>query len=174
MKFKVYVQRQGRLITLWDARRTRTGLYFHGLHGHDSYMTYHENGEYWIRSGRTKMVKKRRPPLADLKGAYTLSTGTFTILAPQPSDRVVESTQLRGEDIVVEYSGIFGAEVILSDSPLQLEAIPSRVNSQLFVKANLAPVITFEFFENPTNVLPSNRFPVPPISAMTFDEHERI
>src|SRR5262245_45498362 len=108
-------------------------------------MSYHEDGAYWSRFGYTKTVKKRRTPLAELKGAYTLSTGTFTILAPMPTDPIADSVQLRQEDIVVEYPGIFGGEVILSDQVPELEPMPSRVNSQVFVKQHMAPVITFEF-----------------------------
>jgi len=173
MKFKVYAKKQGRLVTLWDVRRTPTGLYFHGSHG-PSYMSYHQDGAYWTRSGHTKMAKKRRTPLAELKGAYTLSTGTFTILAPMPTDPIADSVQLRSEDIVVEYPGIFGAEVILSDIVPTLEAIPSRANTQVFTKQNVAPIVRFEFFENPANELQIGRYPAPPVMALTFDAKERI
>jgi hypothetical protein len=173
MKFKVYAKRHGRLVTLWDVRRTPTGLYFHGSRG-PSYMSYHEDGAYWTRSGHTKMAKKRRTPLAELKGAYTLSTGTFAILAPMPTDPIADGVQLRNEDIVVEYPGIFRAEVILSDAVPTLEPIPSRANTQVFIIENIAPIVTFEFFENPTIELQIDRFPVPPVMALTFDANERI
>lgn len=173
MKFKVFVKRRGKLFTLWDIQRTPTGLYFHDRTNPKSYMTYHEDGAYWDRSGRARIVKKRRPPLADLKGTYTLSTATFNILAPLPTDRVAEGVQLRSNDIVVEYPGIFGAEVILSDQVQQLEPMSSRVNSKVF-PVQYMPIIMFEFFDNPTNTMPAARFPSPPVMAMIFDGRGRI
>jgi hypothetical protein len=175
VNFRVYVRKQGTLIKLWDIRRTPTGLYFQGERG-PSYVTYHEDGAYWSRAGTLRMVRKRRPPLASLQGPYTFSTGTFTILAPSLNDRKESDVRLRPEDIVVdEYPYIFGAELILSDTVPHLELMAERPNSQVFTKPNLTPVITFEFFDNPMNMLPIGRFPDVPTLDMAFhDEDKRI
>jgi hypothetical protein len=107
-------------------------------------------------------------------GQSTLHAPFHEIFAPSPNDPMEYEVHLRLKDIVIEYPPIFGAELILSKTVPQLEPMPARINSRVFIKQNLTPVITFEFFENPTNVLPIGRFPDVPILAMTFDEHERI
>jgi hypothetical protein len=106
------------------------------------------------------MVKKRREPLATLEGPYTLSVMTGIIIAPMPDDRNADD-KLRDGDIVVDYRANFGLEIILSDRELELKPMPNKTNSQVIVKPSLKPVITFEFFDNPTNVLPTGRFSGP-------------
>ncbi len=175
MKFAVYTRRNDRLVRLYQINRTPAGLYFNNVSGGSpSYITYHEDGAYWTRLGRTKGVKKRREPLASLTGPYTLSTMTGTIIAPMPTDRRVADVQLRTEDIVVDLPNPFGAEVIISPREVNLDPLPERVDSQVFVKRNLAPVLTFEFFGNPTNTLQVGRFPSPPVYKISFEAGERI
>ncbi len=176
MKFSVYTLKNVRLVPLYRINRTPAGLYFNNVSGGGpSYTTYHEDGAYWGRVGHAKAVKKRREPLSSLIGPYTLSTMTGTILAPRPGDRKAADVQLRAEDIVVDLPNPFGAEIIISAQEVTLEPLPDRVDSQVFVKSNLTPIIlTFEFFGNPTNTLQVGRFPSPPIYKMTFEANERI
>src|SRR6266487_1574892 len=125
LKFSVYAKKQDRLVRLFEINRTPTGLYFNDVRGSSpSYVTYHEDGAYWVRVRRIKAVKKRREPLASLTGAYTLSTMLANIYAPMPNDRRADDAQIRTEDIVVEYPGNFGVEVILSDKEIELEPLP--------------------------------------------------
>ena len=175
MKFTVYTRKNDRLVPLWKISRTPAGLYFNDVSGRGpSSTTYHEDGAYWGRFGHIKTVKKRREPLSSLTGPYTLSTMTGTILAPRPDSRKAADVQLRAEDIVVDLPNPFGAEIIISGQEVTLEPLPERVDSQVFVKRNLTPILTFEFFGNPTNSLPVGRFPNPPIYKMTFEANERI
>ena len=157
MNFKIYLRRFGKLIPLEKLSRTSGGLYFISPRT-GSYISYHEDGKYWIRSQGKRFVKKIRQPLSAYSGIETLSTGMIHVFGPMPDDRDEGNVPLKKEDLVIDFAGSFGIEIILSESVIQLAELPERANSRVFVK-NWTPVITIEAFELKGNAFPVDRYP---------------
>ena len=154
MKFKIYLRRFGKLIALEKLSRNSGGLYFISPRG-DDYISYHEDGRYWNRS---RFVKKIRQPLSTFVGSETLSTARINVFGPMPDDRDEGNVPLKKEDLVVDFAGSFGIEIILSESVIQLAELPERANIRVFVK-NWTPVITIEAFELKGTAFPVDRYP---------------
>ena len=133
MKFKIYLRRFGKLIALEKLSRTSRGLYFISPRT-GSYISYHEDGKYWIRSQDKRFVKKIRQPLSTFAGIETLSTAMINVFGPMPDDRDERDVPLNKEDLVIDFAGSFGIEIILSDSVIRLPELPERVNTRVFVK----------------------------------------
>lgn len=157
MKFKIYLRRFGKLIAIEKLSRTSGGLYFVSPNSRD-YISYHEDGKYWIRSQGTRFVKKIRQPLSTFTGSETLSMGMISVIGPMPDDRDEADVLLRTEDIVIDFAGTFYIEIILSESAIRLPELPERMDSRVFVKIS-KPVITVEAFQLPNNVFPADRYP---------------
>jgi hypothetical protein len=83
VKFKIYLRRFGKLIPLEKLSRTSRGLYFISPRSRD-YISYHEDGKYWIRSQEKRFVKKIRQPLSTFQGIETLSTARIKFLVRCP------------------------------------------------------------------------------------------
>jgi hypothetical protein len=176
MKFTIYAKNKYGLHRLYRINRNATGLYFNNASSRAdaSYVTYHDSGAYWVRSGRSKIIKRRRPPLNELRGAYTLSIATNYIDPDTTPARPNESVQVREHDIVVEYLSGFCCEIILADDIVELEPLSSRSASHVFVKHQLSPIMILEFFTVASNIFPQQRFPSPPINESTFEHGESI
>src|SRR5947209_15977770 len=116
MKFTIYAKNKYGLHRLYRINRNDTSLYFNSTSSRadPSYITYHESGTYWARLGRLKIIKRRRPPLNQLRGAYTLSIAMNYIDPDMTLVRPDGPVQLREDDIVVEYFSVFCCEIILS------------------------------------------------------------
>jgi hypothetical protein len=157
VKFKIYLRRFGKLIALQKLSRTSGGLYFVSPRSRD-YVSYHEDGKYWIRSRGNRFVKKIRQPLSTFSGIETLSTAIINVFGPMPDDRDEADVSLRKEDLVIDFSGNFCIEMLLSETVIRLPELPERMNSRVFV-INSKPVITVEAFELAANVFPGERYP---------------
>jgi hypothetical protein len=157
VRFKIYLRRFGKLIPIEKLSRTSGGLYFVSPRSRD-YISYHEDGKYWIRSQGKLFVKKIRQPLSTFMGTETLSKGMISVFGPMPDDRDEVDVLLRKEDIVIDFAGTFYIEIILSESAIRLPDLPERINSRVFVK-NSKPVITVEAFQLTSNVFPADRYP---------------
>jgi len=105
-----------------------------------------------------KTVKKIRQPLLSFKGAETLSVSVNTVLAPMPDDRDEGQVHVMPEDIVLDLQGNFAIEVILSAERLELLPLPQRLNSVVYIKDSVSPVIIIEAFPMSDNVFPVDRF----------------
>ena len=75
-----------------------------------------------------------------------------------PDDRDEADVSLRKEDLVIDFSGNFCIEMLLSETVIRLPELPERMNSRVFV-INSKPVITVEAFELAANVFPGERYP---------------
>jgi hypothetical protein len=158
MRLSIYLRRFGTLIKLYRLHRSPAGLYVWSLQSPD-YISWHEDGRYWIRFRGRKTVKKLRQPLRDFKGAETLSLSVNTFLAARPFDKAEGQVQLRPEEIVLALDGCFAVEVMLSESPLSLSSRPERLNAVVHARDTVHPIITVEAFPLSNNVFPSERFP---------------
>jgi hypothetical protein len=158
MRFRIYLRRFGKLIKLYKLHRNRAGLYIFSFRNKD-YVSYHEDGKYWIRSQGTRFVKKLRQPLSSFKGAETLFTSLVTILAPMPDDLNEAEGLIKVEDIVLELEGNFCVEIILSESRVELPELPARLNRAVFFKENWGPLLTIEAFQMEGNAFPIERYP---------------
>jgi hypothetical protein len=156
VKFKIYLRRFGKLIALQKLSRTSGGLYFTSPRSRD-YISYHQDGKYWIRSQGKHFVKKIRQPLCTFAGIETLSMATISVFASMPDDRDEADVSVKKEDIVIDFGGSFCVEIILSESVVRLPDLPERINARVFVK-NWKPVITVEAFEPAGNVFPTDRY----------------
>jgi hypothetical protein len=157
VNFKIYLRRFGKLIALEKLSRTSRGLYFVSPKSRD-YISYHEDGKYWIRSRGKPFVKKIRQPLSTFAGIETISMARINVFGPMPGDRDEADVSLKREDIVLEFAGTFCIEIILSESLIPLPEVPERKNTRVFVK-NWKPVITVEAFELAGNVHSADRYP---------------
>ena len=157
MKFKIYLRRFGKLIALQKLSRTSGGLYFVSPKSRD-YVSYHEDGKYWVRSQGKLFVKKIREPLSTFAGIETLSTAMINVFGPMPDDRDEANVPLKKEDLVIDFAGSFCIEIILSESVIRLSELPERINTRVFVKPS-KPVITVEAFELAGNAFPVDRYP---------------
>ena len=157
MKFKIYLQRFGRLIPIEKLSRTSGGLYFVSPRSRD-YISYHEDGKYWIRSQGKLFVKKLRQPLDTFTGTETLSKGMISVFGPMPDDRDEADVLLTKEDIVIDFAGTFYIEIILSERVIRLPDLPERINSRVFVK-DAKPFLIVEAFQLTSNVFPADRYP---------------
>jgi hypothetical protein len=158
LNFKIYLRRFGKLIAIEKLSRTSGGLYFVSPKSRD-YISYHEDGKYWIRSQGKRFVKKIRQPLSSFTGSETLSKGMISVFGPMPHDRDEADVLLRKEDIVIDFAGTFHIEIILSESVIRLPELPERINSRVFVK-NAKPVIIVEAFQLTSNVFCADRYPL--------------
>jgi len=158
MKFRIYLWRFGKLIKLYKLHRTNTGLYIFSFRSKD-YVSYHEDGKYWIRSQGRKVVKKIRQPLSSFKGMETLERSIGTILGPMPWDRDENPQHLQPEDIVIDLDGIIGIEIIISDNAITLPTLPERLNSITYIKQCRPPFLIIEVFQIASNMLQPSRFP---------------
>jgi hypothetical protein len=145
VNFKVYLRRFGKLIPIEKLSRTSGGLYFVSPRSQD-YISYHEDGKYWVRSQGKHFVKKIRQPLSSFAGIETLSMGRINVFGPMPDDRDEADVPLKKEDLVIDFVGSFCIEIILSESVIQLPELSERINTRVFIK-NWKPVITIEAFE---------------------------
>ena len=158
IKFRIYLRRFGRLVKLFKLQRSKSGIYiFSGKSA--NYISYHEDGRYWIRFGNSKPVKKLRQPLSSFKGQETLYVTCITILEPMPWDRDENSQRLQSEDIVLDLDGNFGLEVAISDNAITLPTLPERLNSITYIKQCRPPFLVIEAFQLSSNMLPPPRFP---------------
>lgn len=157
MKFTIYLRRFGKLIPLEKLSRTSRGLYFVSPKSRD-YVSYHEDGKYWVRSQGKHFVKKIRQPLSTFAGIETLSMGRISVFGPMPGDRDEADVFLRKEDLVIDFAGSFCIEIILSESVVPLPELPERLNTRVFVK-NWKPVIIVEAFELAGDAFSADRYP---------------
>jgi len=157
VNFKIYLRRFGKLIVLEKISRTAGGLHFISPRSKD-YITYHEDGKYWVRSQGRHFVKKIRQPLSTFVGIETLSTGRISILGPMPDDRDEADVSPRTEDFVVDFTGTFCTEIILAESVVQLPELPERLNTRILVK-NWKPVVIVEAFQIDGNAYSAERYP---------------
>ena len=111
MNFKIYLRRFGKLIALEKLSRTSGGLYFVSPKSRD-YISYHEDGKYWVRSQGKHFVKKIRQPLSTFAGVETLSMGRINVFGPMPGDRDEVDVPLTKEDLVIDFAGSFFIELI--------------------------------------------------------------
>src|SRR5437879_11963419 len=68
MHFKIYLRRFGKLIALQKISRTTGGIYFISPRSSSDYVSYHEDGKYWVRSRGKRFIKKLRQPLSNFVG----------------------------------------------------------------------------------------------------------
>ena len=122
------------------------------------YISYHEDGKYWVRSQGKHFVKKIRQPLSTFAGIETLSMGRINVFGPMPDDRDEAAVPLKNEDLVIDFAGSFCIEIILSENLIRLPELPERINTRVFVK-NWKPVITVEAFELAGDVYSPDRYP---------------
>jgi hypothetical protein len=161
VNFKIYLRRFGKLITIEKLNRSSRGLYFISPRSLD-YITYHEDGKYWLRSQGKRLVKKIRQPLSTFAGMETLSMARINVFGPMPDDPDETNVAVKTEDIVIDFAGSFCIETILSEHVIQLPELPERVNSKVFVK-NWNPVFTIEAFQLADGVFSADRYPTSPI-----------
>ena len=157
MNFKIYLRRFGKLIPLEKLSRTSGGLYFVSPRSRD-YISYHDDGKYWLRSAGERFVKKIRQPLSTFAGIETLSRAMINVWGPMPDDRDEADVPLKKEDLVIDFAGTFCIEIILSESVIRLAELPERLNSRVFVK-NWKPVIIIETFELAGDASTLDRYP---------------
>ena len=157
MNFKIYLRRFGKLIALEKLSRTSRGLYFVSPRSRD-YVSYHEDGKYWVRTQGKLFVKKIRQPLSTFAGIETLSTAMINVFGPMPDNRDEADVSLKKEDLVIDFAESFCIEIILSEGVVRLPDLPERIDTRVFVK-NWKPVITVEAFELAGNVFPADRYP---------------
>jgi hypothetical protein len=157
VNFKIYLRRFGKLIVLEKISRTSRGLYFVSPRSRD-HISYHEDGKYWIQSQGKYPVKKIRQPLSTFAGIETFSMAWISAFGPMPDDRDEADVTLKKEDLVIDFTGDFCIEIILSESIVRLPELPERINTRVFVK-NWKPVITVEAFELPGNAFSADRYP---------------
>ena len=157
MRFNVYLPRFGKLIKLYKIHRGGRGLYIWSHRSRD-YISYHEDGKYWMRFRGKKTVKKIRQPLSAFNGAETISVAVTTILAPGPYDEDESVVRVMPEDIVIDFAGNFGVEIILSAERIDLPQLPQRPNRIVHIKDSQVPVIIIEAFEILDNVFPFERY----------------
>jgi hypothetical protein len=169
MRFSVYLRRFGKLIKLYKLHRSASGLYMWS-HQSSDYVSYHDDGRYWIRSRGERTLKKLRQPLSGFTGAETLSQSVNTFYAPSPQHEDEGRTLVRPDDIVLELDGTVVVEVILSAEVLNLPLDSQRPNSVVHVRGFSCPVITVEAFSMVGNEFPSQRFP----SVMKWVEGENV
>jgi hypothetical protein len=158
MKFRIYLRRFGKLIKLYKLHRTNAGLYIFSFRSKD-YVSYHEDGKYWIRSQGRIFVKKIRQPLSSFKGMETLQGCVGTILEPMPWDRDENSQHLQSDDIVINLDGDIGLEIIISETAITLPTLPERLNSITYIKECRPPFLIKEAFQIASNMLQPSRFP---------------
>jgi hypothetical protein len=157
VKFDIYCRKGGRLINLLRINRTPTGLYFNAPHdpmrarggrsGPCSTFSYHESGRSWFKQGTDRSwLKRLEIPLSAFRGARTIQTGQCFItdggISPLES-----SVHVRPNDIIIDRTGPFGVEIILSDQPLILDPDPKRPNSEIHTFDRVFPVILVEVFD---------------------------
>lgn len=157
MKFRIYLRRFGQLIALRKLSRTSGGLYIVPGRSGD-YVSYHEDGKYWIRSRGIRFVKKIRQPLSTFAGIETLSVTTINVSGPMPDDLNERDVSLKGEDVVLDFPGSFCVEIILSENVIQLPELPERGGARVFAK-DWKPNVIVEAFELAGNVFPTDRYP---------------
>ncbi|MGH7146934.1 MAG: hypothetical protein ACREIJ_03420, partial [Nitrospiraceae bacterium] len=158
MKFRIYLRRYGKLITLYKLHRTKKGLYVFRSVGKD-YVSYHEDGRYWIRFLGEKTTKKIREPLSSFTGIESLFTSCHTFLAPMPDDLDETEVLIKAEDIVLEMEGDVCIEIILSGSKVELPELPERLNRTIYIKENWKPLVIIEAFQAVGNIFPQYRYP---------------
>jgi hypothetical protein len=158
MHFKIYLRRFGKLIALQKISRTSGGMYFISPRSSDDYVSYHEDGKYWVRSQGKRFVKKLRQPLSTFVGTETLSSGIFNCLGPMPDDRDETEVSVKPDDLIVDFRGSFGIEIILSKNMIQLLDLPGRINNRVFVEDS-KPLIIVEAFEFQGAPFLTDRYP---------------
>jgi hypothetical protein len=176
MKFRIYLRRFGRLIRVYKFHRNANGLYMFSFMGSDNYVTYHQDGKYWIRARGAKLVKKLRQPLGSFRGRETLALSAATFLAAPPHSVEDRPSVLRPSDMVIDLSGPFCVEIILSEDDAALPPLSDRLNSTSYVR-NGSPFILVEVFQSVSNVFPWNRYPGPKwVQGVNFfpEDHGRI
>ncbi len=147
------------MIRLYKFSRTKQGLYiiYRGSHGND-YITYHEDGRYWIRNFKgEKHVKKLRQPLSNFRGVESLRSAGVLIVSPIPGDQDENQVVIGPEDIVVERNCPFFIEIMLSESSIELPSLPNRTNSAVYFRGS-APRIVIEIYENVGPTFPDIRY----------------
>jgi hypothetical protein len=160
MESRIYLRRFGKLIKLYKVSRTANGLYIFSGHS-DNYVTYHEDGKYWVRAGAgAKVAKYIRQPLSSFSGTESLSLSNIWVAAPAERDLDESKVPVKSEDIVIDLKGIFRIELMLSASAIQLPALPERLNSRVYVK-DWSPFLMIEVFQTAENAVFSSRFPSP-------------
>ena len=169
MRFSVYLRRFGKLIKLYKLHRSASGLYMWS-HQSSDYVSYHDDGRYWIRSRGRRTVKKLRQPLNGFRGEETLSQSVNMFYAPSPQHEDEGRVPVGPDDIVLELNQTLVVEIILSAGVLNLPPDPQRPNSVVHVRDSVAPVITVEAFSMVGNVFPSQRFP----SVVNWVEGENV
>jgi hypothetical protein len=157
MRFRIYLRRFGKLIKLHELQRTAAGLYVFTGHS-PNYITYHDDGKYWMRMAGTRLVKYIRQPLSSFQGAETLSTSMNTVFGPMPNDLDEGKVTVRPADIVIDLEGTFCIEIVLSEDQMELPEAPERLNRAVYVK-DWKPTVIVEVFQLANNTLPSSRFP---------------
>lgn len=157
MNFKIYLRRFGKLITLGKLSRTAGGLYLLSPRNND-YLSYHNDGRYWVRSGGSRFVKKLRQPLTGFSGRETLSIGILSVFGPMPDNPDEIDVRLRKEDIVIDLEGTFCLEIILAEQDTPLPKLADRLNAIVHVK-NWQPFIFVEAFQRVDNSFPLDRYP---------------
>jgi hypothetical protein len=158
MKFRIYLRRFGKLIKLYKLHRNNKGLYIFSSRN-KGYVSYHEDGKYWIREKERKLIKKIRQSLSSFKGVETLENSVWTILGPMSWDRDENPQHLLSEDIVIDLDGIIGIEIIISDNAITLPTLPERINSITYIKQCRPPFLIIETYQLTSNILQPSRFP---------------
>ena len=158
MHFKIYLRRFGKLIALQKISRTTGGIYFISPRSSSDYVSYHEDGKYWVRSRGKRFIKKLRQPLSSFVGVETLSSGVFNIWAPMPDDRDESAVSVKHDDVVVDFASTFGIEIILSEKEIQLPNLAGRLHGRVHIKES-KPLIIVEVFEFGGQPFLTDRYP---------------
>jgi hypothetical protein len=160
MEFRIYLRKFGKLLRLYKLSRTTRGFYFfYGSKGENDYVTYHEDGKYWIRRyDGQKAVKRLRQPLSSFSGTVTLVCSFITVNGPTVDALEENEVLLRQEDIIVEREGSFGIEVILTENHIQLPNLLERPNSFVYVKGQFQPIIIVEVYDLVGNIIQPPRY----------------
>jgi hypothetical protein len=157
MRFRIYLRRFGKLIKLYELKRTSAGLYI--FNGHSpNYVTYHDDGKYWIRMAGKKLSKYTRQPLTSFHGAETLSTSMSSVWGSTDLDLDETQVTVRPGDIVIDRDGSFCIELMLSADPIELPETPERMNRAVYAKDDWRPRVIVEVFD-PADHAPTSRFP---------------
>jgi hypothetical protein len=177
MHFKIYVRRFGKVIALQKISRTSGGIYFISPRSSSDYVSYHEDGKYWVRSQGKRYIKKLRQPLSNFVGIETLSSGVFNIWGSMPDDRDEAAVSVKPEDVVVDFPSTFGIEIILSEKEIHLPDLAGRLHSRVYIKES-KPLIIVEVFEFDVQPFLTDRYPTPTTwvenSNFFVDHPERI
>jgi hypothetical protein len=165
LSFRIYLRRDGRILRLFKISRTSHGLYtmFAPHAGMPNYRpdhrTYHEDGKCFDRLGGRIIDRKQKQPLAGFTGAETQLMAVHMFLTITPEDLQDEPGVAKPKDIVLDLRCPFAVEMIISEQPLQLAEIPTRLNRVVRDYTSVRPIITIEAFEMADNIMPSDRYP---------------